>query len=89
MCEIVTPSYPNQLSVYLCVSMTDIALIAFKVSCSNRRITAQDKQQLLLFIQSLSSHEDFHLCTEGKCAIVFAETVQQFGILEDWPLITH
>lgn len=46
------------------------------------------KQQLLLFIQSLSSHEDFHLRVEGKCAIIFAETVQQFGILEYWPLIT-
>lgn len=50
--------------------------------------TAQNKQQLLLFIQPLSSHEEFHLSIEGKCAIILAETVQQIGILEHRPLIT-
>ncbi len=48
---------------------------------------SKNKQQLLLFIQSLASHEDFHLPVEGKCAIILAEAVQQFGILEYWPLI--
>lgn len=33
-------------------------------------------------------HEDFHLFIVGERAIILAETVQQFGILEYQPLIT-
>jgi len=57
-------------------------------SRSNKSTPAQSIQQLLLFIQPLSSHEDFHLSIEGKCAIILAETVQEFGVLQHWPLIT-
>lgn len=51
LCCFVWNCNPSPILINLvCVSMTDIALIAFKVSCSNRRITVRDKQQLLLFV---------------------------------------
>lgn len=54
----------------------------------SRLFKVKHKPKLLLFIEPLASREDFHLSVEGKRAVILAETVQQFGILEPRPLIT-